>query len=44
MDIATVLDLAQIHHEKIVDIHEEFDFLDDSYTPEVIQFINDRKT
>ncbi|MEP5935619.1 MAG: glycosyltransferase family 4 protein [Winogradskyella arenosi] len=44
LNIVTILDLAQIHHDKIVEIHKEYDFLDDSYTPEVIQFINNRKS
>ncbi len=44
LNIVTILDLAQIHHDKIVEIHKEYDFLDDSYSPEVIQFINNRKS
>jgi glycosyltransferase involved in cell wall biosynthesis len=42
--ITTVLDLAQIHHGSIEEIHENFGFLDHSYTPEVLDFINSRKT
>jgi len=42
--ITTVLDLAQIHHGSIEEIHEKFGFLDHSYTPEVLDFINSRKT
>lgn len=44
LGITTVLDLAQIHHEGILEIQRQFGFLDQRYTPEVLTFINSRKT
>jgi glycosyltransferase involved in cell wall biosynthesis len=43
LGITTVLDLAQIHHNSIVEIHQRYGFLNSSYSPEVLQYINSRK-
>lgn len=39
----TVLDLAQIHHHSILDIHHKFGFLNENYDPEELNYINQRK-
>lgn len=43
LGITTILDLAQIHHNTILDIHRKFGFLNSSYSPEALEFINSRK-
>lgn len=44
LGITTVLDLAQIHHQSILDIHTRYGFLNKSYTTQTLDFINKRKT
>ncbi|NVJ85992.1 MAG: glycosyltransferase family 4 protein [Algoriphagus sp.] len=43
LGITTVLDLAQIHHHAILDIHSKHGFLNSSYSEDTLAFINSRK-